>query len=826
MMRWLRRLGWLLLVLLLLAGAALAWWVARSQPVLDGALRVSGLDAPVQVRRDPSDVTHIEASTLRDAMFAIGWVHAQERSWQLELNRRVMRGELSEVLGSATVQTDKLMRTLGIVRAAQAQFDRLDKQDQALLQAYADGVNAFHADGHQALPPEFRILGIAPGRWTPQDSMGWALMMALDLGGNWGNEFARLSLLRTLDTAQLWQLMPPYEGDRLPTQVDLARLYRGMNLYRQDEPAPRVVSAPPAPAVSQQLAQGVIDWVGQFGEVEGKGSNNWVVHGSRSATGKPLLANDPHLGLSAPAVWYFARLKVPASASHPALDVIGATLPGLPSVVLGRTAGVAWGFTNTGPDVQDLYIEEIDTGDASRYRTPGGWQKFETRDETIRVKGAADEQFTVRSTRHGPVLSDAQTSHAQVLDLRRHVIALRWSALDADNLTVRAGLQANFAQTVDELLLAFEGYHAPMQNLVAADTRGRTAFRAIGRVPLRRPDNDLRGIAPAPGWLARYDWAGWLPAAQLPQRSDDDIRARGWHASANQRIHPHDYPHWLTADWTGPERFDRIELLLQSRPAHDLASMQALQSDVMSLMSARLLPVLRATPSRHALAPRVMELLKGFDGTMKADSGAALVMAVWADELTRAVVGARIGEERLKALYGKRHFRQGLLRMLFEPAVGAFWCAPMTCAERSTEALDRTIERLVAAYGNDPSRWQWGQAHPALSSHKPFGNVPLLAQWFDVRVPSPGDSWTVNVGQYWSNDSRMPFANRHAASLRAVYDLSDPERSLFIYQTGQSGLVWSARYRDMRDEWAQVRYRPLQLQPARHAHQLTLNPAR
>ena len=824
MMRWIQRLIWMLGSLLLLAAALLAFWVYRSQPVLDGELRVQGLDASVQVRRDASDVTHIEAGTLRDAMFAMGWVHAQERGWQLELNRRVMRGELSEVLGSATLETDKLMRTLGITRAAQAQWERLDVSEQALLQAYADGVNAFHAGGHQALSPEFRLLGIAPGRWTPQDSMGWALMMALDLGGNWGNEFARLSLLRTLDTAQLWQLMPPYEGDRLPTQVDLARLYRSMNLFRKDDAMPRMTSAPAAPEVSRLLAQGVNEWVAQLGEVEGKGSNNWVVHGSRSASGKPLLANDPHLGLSAPAVWYFARLKVPAHNGRPPLDVVGATLPGMPSVVLGRTAGVAWGFTNTGPDVQDLYIEEIDASDASRYRTPEGWQRFETREETIRVKGAADEKFTVRTTRHGPVISDAQASHAQVLDLKRYVIALRWSALDADNFTVRAGMEANFAQNVDELLRAFAGYHSPMQNLVAADTLGRTAYRAIGRVPLRHPDNDLRGVTPAPGWLARYDWIGWLPADQLPQRSDEDIRARGWHATANQRIHAGDYPHWITGDWTGPERHDRIEDLLQSRPRHDLDSMRAAQSDVLSLMAVRLLPVLKGTNSRHALAPQVMSLLKDFDGRMKADSAAALVMAVWADELTRALVGPRLGEERFKALYGKRHFRQGLQRMLFEPAVGAAWCAPMSCAEQSTRALDRTIDRLKAAYGDDPGRWQWGVAHPALSSHKPFGNVPLLAQWFDVRVPTPGDSWTVNVGQYWTSDARMPFANRHAASLRAVYDLSDLERSQFIYQTGQSGLVWSARYRDMADEWAQGRYRALQLQPDRYPHALTLRP--
>jgi penicillin amidase len=804
-------------LLLLVAVAAGGIYVWRTFPTLDGEIRAQGLTAPVQLRRDPSDVTHIEAQSVADAYFALGWVHAQERSWQLEFNRRVMHGSLSELLGPATLETDRLMRRLGIRQAAQAQWERLPPPAQSLLQAYAAGINQFHAGRQQALPPEFHILGARPVEWTPQDSIGWALMMALDLGGNWGTEFARLAALQRIGTRELWQLMPPYPGEPPATSVDLAALYRGLNVYKPATEAARTSAAPPASPLQA--------WADGLGHLEGIGSNNWVVAGTRTESGKPLLANDPHLGLSAPAIWYFARLKAPplATGGKP-LDVIGATLPGLPSVVLGRTAGVSWGFTNTGPDVQDLYLEQLNPANANQYRTPDGWAAFSQREEIIKVKGQPDVKFVVRGTRHGPVLSDQHPTYGEVIDTSRYVLALRWSALDEDNQTVLGGLRANFAQTVEELQEAFALHHSPMQNLVAADTAGGTVFQTIGRLPLRHRDNDLRGIAPAPGWEARYDWVGWLPAGEVPLVRHGAIAAKGWHATANQRIHAPDYPHFMGADWATPERYDRIEALLAARPKHDLASLAAVQADTVSLATLKLLPVLRATTSGHRLAVPAQQALARFDGNMRAQAAAPLVFAYWADELTRGLVAPKLGDSRFKTLYGKRTFRAGLQVMLLEPEAGAFWCAPLSCAQQSSQALGRALDRLAAEQGEDVTAWRWGQAHPALSAHRPFSNVGPLARFFDVSVPTGGDPWTVNVGQYWANDARLPFANRHAASLRALYDLADPEKSQFIYQTGQSGLVFSPRYRDMKDEWAGVLGRPLQLKPQAWVHQAVLVP--
>jgi penicillin amidase len=807
----------LLAALLLLLAAAAAFYVWRTFPSLDGELRAPGLAAPVQVRRDAADVTHIEAQSVADAYFALGFVHAQERSWQLEFNRRVMHGQLSEVLGPATLETDRLLRRLGIMQAAQAQWEKLPTQGRQLLRAYANGINAFHANSAQALPPEFHILGLKPGEWTPQDSVGWSLMMALDLGGNWGNEFARLSALQRLSTEQLWQLMPPYPGEGPTTKVDLAKLYRDLGVFNSNGKGNGA-------AKTVQSFNDLDAWREGLGHLEGIGSNDWVVSGTHTESGKPLVANDPHLGLSAPAIWYFAHLKAPALPGGKPMDVIGATLPGLPGVVLGRTAGVAWGFTNTGPDVQDLYLEQINPGNIKQYRTPTGWADFQVREETIRVKGQPEEKIRIRSTRHGPVLSDGSASYLTVVDINKYAVALRWSALDADNQTVLSGLEANVAQNVDELVAAFRFHHSPMQNLVAADTQGKTVYRAIGRTPLRAADNDIRGVAPSPGWDARYDWTGWVPTAELPHVDDAAIAAKGWLATANQRIHPADYPYFMGSDWVTPERFNRIEALLGARAKHTAQTVRDVQADQLSLATIKLLPVLRATTSTHPQAAAALAALKDFDGTMKADGIAPLVFAVWADEVTRGLVAPKIGDDKFKQLYGKRTFRAGIEEMLLNPKAGAFWCAPTSCAEKSSQALGRALDRIVGEQGADTANWRWSRAHMALSSHRPFANVAPLARFFDVRVDVGGDPWTVNVAQYWANDPKLPFATRHAPSMRAIYDLADPEQSQFIYQTGQSGLVFSGRYNDMKDEWAQVRYRPLQMKPAKWAHQATLVP--
>ncbi len=822
-MLWIKRLGAVLLLVAVAGLLALGWYVWRSFPQLDGQLRLAGLKAPVSVRRDAADVTHLRAATPHDAWRALGFVHAQERGWQLEFNRRVMHGKLSEILGEATLETDKLMRTLGIVRAAQRQLDRMPAEARSALEAYSEGVRAFYAGRTQALSPEFLVLGVRPGEeepaWEAVDSVGWSLMMALDLGGNWGNEFARLSSAQAVPTHRLWELFPPYPGEQPASAVDFAALYRGLGVYRSS--AARVSDAAPSRHLARTLDDAARAWSQAFvrdvGVVEGKGSNAWVVSGERTVSGKPLLANDPHLGLSAPAIWYFARLEAPG------LDVAGATLPGLPFVVLGRTRTAAWGFTNTGPDVQDLYLEQIKPGDPMSYRVDDAqgqqaWAGFELRTETIGVKGRAPVQHQVRSTRNGPVLSDAQAAHGRLLDTNRFVLALRWSALEADNNTALAMKRVNEAGSVADLLTAFSDYHSPMQNVMMADAQGRIGYKAVGRVPLRRADNDIRGIAPSPGWDPRYAWAGWLPYEQTPEQG----AGPAWIANANQRVTPAGYPHFIGQDWTFPDRFDRIVELLAATPHHDAQSMARIQGDLVSLATQRLLPHLLTAVSNHPLAAPALQQLRGFNGEMRGDGAQALIFATWADELTRGLLVPHLGQERFDALYGKRQFRAVVEKSLASP--DGWWCAPSSCAEQVGRALDRALDRIAKAQGQDISTWRWDRPHVALSAHRPFGNVALLARWFDVESPTGGDSFTVNVGQYWPNDPKRPFANRHGASLRAIYDLADLEQSRFIYQTGQSGLVFSSRYRDMAREWSELRYRELRMEPVTIPHTLQLVP--
>jgi penicillin amidase len=817
--RWLLRALWAIVLLAFMGFGAFQIYVLKSIAPMNGHLQLNGLSAAVEIKRDVSDVTHIHAQNPIDAWRALGYVHAQERGWQLAFNRQVMHGELSEWLGEPSLETDKLMRTLGIIKAAQAQFDKLPVNTQKALEAYSQGVQSGYASA-QWRAPEFLILGINPTKdmkpWTAVDSVGWALMMALDLGGNWGNEFARLMALQTLSTDELWTLLPPYPGEARGTKVDIATLYQNLSVYAKP-------STPQATAMANQqlLASSTLD----IGVLEGKGSNNWVLPGNNTKSGLPLLANDPHLGLSAPAVWYFAGLhapagKLPDGQTHGELNVVGATLPGLPFVVLGRTQKAAWGFTNTAPDVQDLFLEALEAKD--NYRTPSGQQAFETRAEVIKVKGQGDVTIQVRATRHGPVISDVQPAYAQFLNKDKYAIAIRWSALDTDNQTIVAGMEANFANSVADLRQAFSKNHSPMQSVVMADADGHVLFKAAGKVPVRASNNDLNGMVPAPGWLAQYDWQSWIPYDQTPEVSQSDIEKSGWHATANQKILPPGYAQFLTNDWTGPERFDRIAQLLSLGTKLDANTMKTIQADVHSLAADRLLPYLQTLSSQHAKAAEALPLLKSFKGDMSRDSAGALIYAVWIDQVTRAILVPKLGETRFKALFGKRSFRPAVEGIL--ATQDQSWCGVAGCQALMNKALDTALDKIVIMQGDTVSAWNWGRAHPALSSHRPFGNVKSLAGFFDVVGPSGGDGFTVNVGQYWTNSATLPFATRHAASMRAVYDLANLDESGFIYQTGQSGHPFSSRYQDMKDEWGQVKYRPLRMKTSGPTQVLQLTP--
>ncbi len=818
-MRWLKRIFLGLIAIVAIVAGAVAIYVWASVPTDDAQYAIKAQIAETTITLDADGIPTIQAKSERDLSFAVGFMHARDRLWQLEMNRRIGRGELAEILGPKALETDKFLRTLGVHRAAKAQFDGFPQEAKALLQAYADGVNAYVRDAMTVRPPEFVILGVKPGIWEPVDTVAWGIVMAYDLGGNWSNELLRLQMAARMPVSRIDELMPPQPGDKLPTHGDYATLYSSLGVLPQkvamraplpprgggaggegasagsNQPATSN-SVPLSPALSHEGRGSNLLFLSAG--IEGVGSNNWVVNGNNTISGKPLLANDPHLSLAAPAIWYFTKQKAPG------IEVTGATLPSGPSVILGRTKGVAWGFTNTGPDVQDLYLEEInDKGEA---RTPDGWLRLTTRTETFKVKGETDVQITVRESRHGPIISDVHAPTTNAINTKKFVMAMRWTALDADNQTVLVAARMNKAQTVTELKEALRGYVAPQQNVVMADTMGNTAFIAPGRVPIRKPDNDINGLAPSPGWDAKYDWAGFLTFDQMPQQT-----VATYLATANNRIHGNDYPHFISGEWAHSGRKLRIEELLAATPKLDAQSLRAIQHDLKHTHDTPLMQWLPKLTSKHVLANDARRALAAFanDGIVGSQDDpavAALVHWAWNREISKRMLADKVGSELFEAVLGRRDFRAAVNGVLSRN--DTWWCDDKTTAKTETcdeivnAAFDAALDDLTKRYGNDATKWRWDTAHFARSEHRPLSNVPVLSKLFEIRTPTAGDTYTVMVGKVRLREPN-PFANEFAASLRAVYDLSvaDANAATVIYSTGQSGNPFSAHYRDLAARW-------------------------
>ena len=772
-----------LLATLLVAAIGGYQYLRLSLPDTEGEIRIAGIAGTVEIQRDGYGIPHIFAQRDEDAIFGLGFAHAQDRLWQMEMNRRIAAGRVAEILGPGALEADRFLRTLGVRRAAEANLSGFDAETRRLLDAYAAGVNAFLA-GNPVLPPEFWLTGARPEPWTPADSVAWTKMMAWDLGKNWRNELLRMRLSKSLPLARIHEFVAPYPGEAPPEIADLKALYGSLDrsAVQLAQDAERLLALAPG------------------GGSEGVGSNNWVVSGARSATGKPLLANDPHLGLTAPPVWYFAHLSVDGR------NVIGATLPGVPAIVLGRNDRIAWGVTNTGPDVQDLYIEKLDA--AGNYLTPDGPRPFTVIEETLKVKGAPDEKLRIRVSRHGPVISDVSRAASDPTP-RGYVLAFAWTALLEDDRTMQWGHKIGRAGNWQDFLAAARDYQVPQQNMVYADVEGNIGYIAPGRIPVRKPENDLKGLAPAPGWEAKYDWAGWIPFEELPRQYNP---AGGRILTANEKITPPGYAHFITSEWDPPYRAKRIGELLDALPKHSVASFARIQGDVLSLAMRESLPGLLATIPRSDPARNALALLAKWDGSMTPDRPEPVIAWAWWREFTRALYADELGDAFAANWKARAPFVASVLAGRGEHAR---WCNDVrtpqveTCAELLASSLETALAGLAQRYGADMGKWRWGEAHYARLEHRPFGRQPLLAHWFDIRVPTPGDTYTVNVGQNEFVDEQRPFANRHAASLRAIYDFADLEQSLFVHPGGQSGNPLSPHYGAFTEAWAKNEYIPM-----------------
>lgn len=772
-----------LVALAVLATLALFWHARSSLPELAGTRQLEGLRAPVEVLRDRHGIPHLLAANWEDANFALGYAHAQDRLWQMEMSRRIAAGRLSEIFGESTLNSDRFLRTLGIHRLAKENADTLDESTRGIFSSYAAGVNAYLTTRRGALPPEFLILGHTPEPWELADSLAWMKMMAWDLSQSWRSELLRLRLSSRLTPQQIAEFLAPYPGDPFRVLPDLKLHYAGLE---------------PAAAGLAEIAPEQPDWA--------IGSNNWVIGGSRSMTGKPLLANDPHLGLTAPAVWYFAHLQAGAR------PLIGATLPGVPMVVLGRNDRLAWGFTNTGPDVQDLFIEKITDTNGLRYLTPKGEAPFTVYTERLRVKGKPDVELRVRWSRHGPVISDVLADAHQLLPKDR-VLAFAWTALLPQDRSPRALVRLGQAQSSAEFLESLRDFQVPQQNVVYADVAGNFGFVAPGLVPVRRSDNSLHGLAPSPGWDERYDWQGFLSFDQLPQSRNPES---GWLATANDKVVGPEYTHWITSEWAPPYRIERIRRLLEAQAKHDLGSFARMQADVHSRYLAEMLPLLLKVPAAGAAEAKAIDALRAWNFEMAVDRPEPLIATAWLRELGRLIYEDELGEEFARAWGERPIFMSNVLKGL---GGQSRWCddhrTPVaeTCADLVSRALSQALADLRVRFGDNASRWRWGDAHRAISEHRPFSKQRLLAPWFEIDTAVPGDTWTVNVGRISIANPVQPFATRHGPSLRALYDLADLERSRFIHSSGQSGNPFSPFYRDFNAPWASASYLPMQTRP-------------
>ncbi|GAA6750305.1 penicillin acylase family protein [Thermus antranikianii] len=770
MKRLLRVFAWLLgLAILAALGVVLAAYATlrASLPQVEGRMVLKGLSAPVEVGRDARGVVRIRAQTLKDLLFAQGFVHAQERLWQMEFQRRVGQGRLSEVLGEATRAQDRFLRTWGFYRAAKSAYERLYPEEKEAVDAYVAGVNAFLRSG-APLSPEFRLLGFRPEPWTGPDVLVWAKMMSFDLSGNWEEELLRHRLLaRGVSTERLLELIPPYPEDA-PTILQGEDL--GLSLKREEAPAALLEMAPP-----------------RFLEA----SNNWVVAGSRTVTGKPFLANDPHLRLGAPSLWFLMALEAPG------YRVIGASLPGVPGIVIGRNDRIAWGVTNVGADVQDLYLLEDVEGKGYRYK--GQVLPYRVREERIRIKGGKEEVLRVRETVYGPVITDALENPPQV------PMALRWVSLDEEDHILMAYLGINRAQNWQEFVAALSHYSAPSQNFVYADVEGNIGYIAPGKFPIRREGHT--GMVPVPG-NGEWDWQGYRKPEDWPKVLNPK---EGFLVTANNKVTPQVFPYALTYDWAEPYRAERIRELLLAKERLSLEDMKAIQQDQKTLLFRDFRPVLELLNPLSERAKAVRERLLAWDGSMDKGSEEALVFALWYTELTR-LPQREVGEEFWdEPRYLLRAMREG------DPNCDQ----PGTeyreaCLDFAALALERALDRKEALRVRS-----WGEVHRATFPHAVLTHTPLK-RFTDRRVPFGGDRYTVNVGPFDSETLLMS----HGPSYRQIVDLAHPEASLFIHPMGQTGHFLAPGYGDLLPLWAGGEYLPMAFTAPTRERILLLEPGR
>jgi penicillin G amidase len=780
-------------------------YLRRSLPQVDGTITVSGISAPVDIVRDADSVTHVFGKTKLDAYFGLGYAHAQDRLWQMEFQRRVGHGRLSEIFGTATLPTDRFLRTLGTGRAARSAWETLAPRSKTELSAYVAGVNAFISTHHGSqLPPEFTMLRFEPEPWTGPDVLAWTKMMAWDLSKNYSMELLRHDVFSTIGVRGA-ELFPPYPNDGLTilSAADLPGTPKKLSTRNADHQSP-VTDHRPATLFASSWSTAFASSIDLPSFGNALGSNNWVVDGTMTASGKPLLANDPHLEAQIPSLWYLAHL------SAGDFDVIGATLPGTPAIVIGRNRFIAWGETNVMGDVQDLYLERLDAaGTHAEFR--GVQEPLRIVNETIRVKGAAPVTIAVRISRHGPLISDAiNANNAESKKIPKpdmlDPLAFRWTALDAEDPTVTAVLGVNQARNWSEFTTALRDFIVPSQNFVYADVGGHIGYYAPGHFPIRAAGD---GTTISEGWTGDAEWTGWIPFEELPHTYDPPEH---FIVSANERTVPSGYAIGLEGEWSEPYRAQRIIDRLRQQPKLAVNDFESIQGDTFSLHAKALLPLLlqRVHPLDAADAQAVT-ILRQWNLDASENQSAPAIFQAWYYELLPAIVADELGPEFTADYQGldRASYRS---RFLFRTLASrdSVWCddvrtpARETCDDAVAKALHSGIARLTAQLGSDMSTWKWGAIHKGIFAHSTLDTVPVLGRLLRRTIPHGGDWSTIDVGMVYAP---RPFEQHSLPGYRQIVDLSTANDSRFLDAVGQSGHVLSPHYDDSLQLWATGRYR-------------------
>lgn len=799
--RWMLRLFTGLVVLSLLAGVMLYYFLSRSLPDYDEDFAISGISAPVEIVRNNDNVPHIFGATDADVFFALGFAHAQDRLWQMTMLRRTVQGRLSEMFGNRTLRIDELMRRYDLYGLAQQSVAVQDELTQAALEAYARGVNAWigqvnrEAMGRGA--PEFFMFSNEIAAWQPADSIAILKLMALQLSGQLENEVLRARVSLVLPDARVRDILPDAPGSGVTALPEYSSLVPGVSPSM--EPLRRASTDVLSPFPTRELAGA---------------SNAWAAVPTRSAAGGTLLANDPHLGFTAPTVWYLARLELAGG------GVIGGTIPGIPAVLVGRSEALGWGLTSSYLDDQDLFIEEVNPDNPEQYRTPDGWKDFVTRRSIITVKDEAPVTITLRWTDNGPVLPGSHYDIGSVTP-GGHVAALSWTALTGADTSMTAVIRMMGAKTTAEAIEMGRLVVAPAQNVMLADQRG-IAMQLMGAMPARDPGHQSKGRMPVPGWIAANRWQGMLPYEDNPRVINP---ASGLLGNTNNKTVDRPFPLHVSYDWGDTQRIQRWLTLMQAREVHTRESFIEAQLDTVSFTARSLLPLIGAdlwftgeaapegTPER--LRQRALEILAAWNGEMSEHLPEPLIYQAWVRALQDRLIRDDLGP--LADTF--THIEPLLIERVYRNVEGAsIWCDVVqsavveSCSDLARIALDDALLTLSETYGPNPESWRWGDAHQATHDHPVLGNLPVLRYFVNIRQSTSGDDHTLLRGKT-KGDGPEPFLNVHGAGFRGVYDFADPDSSVFITSTGQSGHPLSRFYDDLGELWRRGEYVPMSLDP-------------